>query len=311
MSGLHRICCCGAPPSCDDCTGCFGSSYIATGIGGVITWNKSDIGTLCESVCLNPEEANKTEYIVTLTVTQIGSWTMTRRTVGAACCYSGAGDLDVDYTIRIIRTARCCAQSPAVTLTKDDTYSGTQTVPACITVVPVCNTATGQCRFVHTLRICSFPVQNIEYMDEIDAGDCATGLEIGEEPLSRYGLWVSGACQTWETTHEALNLITGLDWSWQGWGCSAVDGGCDATCVQTFGNSTIPNGPFSLVFAPEWVSEPAECADVLAIANFIVGSWYDCGETPIKEADPYFSFDYQQDCCVGEGQGSISRPIYA
>ena len=307
MSGLHRICCCGAPPSCDDCTGCgFASSYIATGINGVMTWNKSQLGTVCLSLCLDYEESNKTSFDVSLTISQPSAWTMTRQGT-TSCCYRGSGALNISYTIRIIRYARCCAQEPPVTLVQDETYSGTQAVDACLTVVPICDFATGVCKWEHTLRICNFPIQNIQLMDEIDVDDCIAGLAVGDEPLSRHGLWITGACQQWWSTYEALSTIGSTDRQWRGWVCNETT--CGTVC-SPIGMSTMANGPFSLALYNEWISEPNNCANP-AIFTRIIGSWLDCDSALIKEAQPYWSFDYQSDCCVGEGQGQIGPPIYA
>ena len=309
MSGLHRICCCGAPPSCDDCTGCdFGTSYTVSNIQGQISWEKNDVGTVCLTPCLDVEESNRTDISVSLTLTQ-GTWSaLTRQaTEGGGCCYVASGTINVSYTITIIRTARCCAQSPAVTLTMTDTYSGTKTTNGCLSVAAICDLESGQCSWEHVIRICGFPIQNIELMDEIDSDDCIIGLEIGEEPTSRFGLRVSGACYTWRSPYLAPNLILTQQMTEAGWGCTQDGcGGCDGTN----GNTTLPQGPFSLVLGAEWIATPDLCEDYLAMGG-IIGSWTDCNENLIKGAQPWFNFENEQDCCYNQASSGFGPPDYA
>lgn len=309
MSGLHRICCCGAPPSCDDCTGCdFGTSYTVSNINGSVSWEKFDVGTVCQTICLDYEESNKTEISVALTFTQ-GAWTALTRTAteGGGCCYVAGGVLNVSYSINIIRTARCCAQVPPVTLVKDDTYSGTHATDACLSVIAICDPESGQCVWEHTLRVCGFPIQNIELMDEIDVDDCLAGLAIDEEPLSRYGLRVSGACYTWRSPYLAPNLITVSQMQPLGFICA--EAGC-SDCDATNGNTTLAAGPFSLVLGAEWIDEPDNCEDYLSMGGFI-GSWLDCAEATIKGAQPWFSGEFYFDCCYVNVNGGFAPPNYA
>lgn len=307
MSGLHRICCCGAPPSCDDCTGCdFGTSYTVSNIQGQISWDKSNKGALCQECSGYDGASNLTEYTVSLTLTQ-GTWSaLTRQaTEGSGCCYVASGVINVSYSIIITRSARCCQQDPPVTLSITDTFSGTRATTACLSVIAICDLETGQCSWEHVIRICGFPIANVQIMEQISDEDCAAGLEIGEEPLSRFGMRISGACYTWRSPYLAPNLILTQQMAEQGWGCSGDGcGGCDPIT----GNSTIPDGPFSLVLGTEWIDTPDPCENYI---SGIVGSWTDCGGNLIKGAQPWLNFENETDCCYNQASSGFGPPDYA
>ena len=305
MSGLHRICCCGDPPTCDTCTGCFASSYVVSNLSGFISWEKSDLGPICAQCSGYDGGSNNTGYSVTLNITQ-GAWSALTRVGTTGCCYYAAGTFNVSYTVTITRVARCCLQEPEVTLETVHNYSGTTSTAGCLFVYPVCDFATGQCKFVHQLHVCSFPIQNVETMIEISDGDCQSGLEIGEEPLARYGLVVTGGCYVWGSPHKPLNLILSTEMVPGGWTCFS-EAAC-GTCNWTEGNSTLNNGPFSLWFTEEWTIEPDVC---VAPSGYIIGSWYLCGDQSLaKTVQPWFYGEVTTDCCYLNVGGGLGPPDY-
>ena len=278
-----------------------------TNISATISWSKSFKGPLCSPCSGYDYASNVVDYIVSVSLSIGSPWTMNKLSLGSgACYYMGQGDVTAIYSVRRIHTAQCCDQSPAVVLTDDVTTSGTFVTDGCLTVKPWCDPGIGDCSWRHELRICNFPLENIEWMEWIDGDDCFLGLTEGEEPLARHGLWLTGCSYSWLSTYENLATITLIEYTPLGWlSLWGVEG--ETACDQ-WGNFTETQGPFSIALSSEWSSDPESCNPDLVPT---IGSWTDCGENQISGSYPVGDVDYDSTCCNVQFAGGINPPLYA
>jgi len=262
----HVWCCCD-PQVCPlMCT--FASSYAMGGMSGTLNavWQER-VSVDCPLCSAGTDADIVNDYELGVTWNQTGSVTLTRyATSGGGCCYAASGNLAVNWSFRSAQDLTCCAGNPAYVCSLENTYTGSDNVPFCYTVV--CAQVQSVNYWLHSLTVCDFSCQVIDQLDEACSDPTCDAL-----PIERVGLRLLGARYSWYSTMKAPNLLLSIDWTAIGVCgplayCGIEYAGQDPentneTCMNRVAQDTLTFGPFSPIFVADWGSgpEPIDCSN--------------------------------------------------
>lgn len=261
-----RACCCGSPGtvcagSCD-----FDTSYALSGLYVSLNYVTSYKSGSCEA-CSDYDGTNvQTEIAYTVTGSQSTSCTLTRSTdENGRCCYKGAGQMRMDWSLDKPETYFCCGAIPKPVCIRSDFHSGrVNSVPFCYSVVclegadsPFPNETSV---WYHTLWICNFPLSNAGFA-RLDDEECDT-YDCNSVSLDRYRLMARGASYAWYTKYKPLDQIFAPD------RIAEPCGNLFRRCAVTVPETCYPDdlaftqgGPFSLYRIAETPTAPDPCTE--------------------------------------------------
>ena len=268
----HRWCCCTPTPPTTCAETCnFATSYRLTNLTGSFSGNRIARGAIanpCQlSAChVDQEEAGwygcNSMFDLSVSWTQPARASLARSTVsGGACCYQANGNLEITWSFTVTERHACCVPSPDIICDNQDTVSGSMLVPFCLTVTCMVNAYGANDGWLHTLSICSFPMGNIEVLndDVCDTEICAAAT---------VGAMCAGMSWSWKTPIKALNTLVPSDYTALGYcvpgkSCSSVrEGGTigQDPCMYNVTLNTQLNGPFSVAAIADYQTPPATCS---------------------------------------------------
>ena len=167
MSNWTYACCCegGSCADCAESNTCYDTSYVIPAIDLTYTFSRNAANVRPCNQC--GQSCGFAEYTITARV--LAQDLVVQRVgpvggPGGPCCYAWRGQVDVEYSLDLTVTRRCVGTNcPRVW---QDSWSGTNTVDACIDVVclecgnhEACGKTWTQERvWMHSLRVCDFDV---------------------------------------------------------------------------------------------------------------------------------------------------------
>lgn len=304
MAAHHFACCwsCENPlPVCEQSCDC-ATSYLVTGIAFSFSFTKDNRDIDCDPCPYPAGFQSQSSYNITVVGQQYANIAITRYGSGSTCYYQGTGAIEITYTVES-ETRLVCCKTPdgGIPTVLDDTLSqswtGTLTVPVCITVRcveadtanPEPSTACNGVGFpgaewVHTLAICGFPISPNWSRLEFDYGGVAPGLPAQcqsagavispvEMPTS---LWMNRAVISWRSKLKCLDdLVTGDATLVLGACGSNPDGDPEVALCENYFH-VADCGPFSVgtIAAYDEQEPPEPCEINLAPENPPTGSLF-------------------------------------
>jgi hypothetical protein len=326
MSNFAYACCCESQ-SCEDCAAsntCYDTSYVIPAIDIIYTFSRNAANLRPCEQC--GQSCGFAEYTITARVLAQDLVVQRVSPAGLPCCYSWRGQVDVEYSLELSVTRRCVGTNcPRVWL---DSWSGTNTVDACIDVVclgcgnfEACGKTWTQERvWAHTLRVCDFDVtcsgdrNGLIGVNPSDPSTLACLLYTTDcdpqvaEPCVDCSvpgrLWCAGGAVTYYSDGGPLDAVGTL--RCKGWKANALCGeDCDVHQNWT------QVGPWSASFLEE-----CDQGGILKQCEGYSGAQYptrgfgaqidgwlnsDCGSVDESVTAFCFDVDYLQAGCSGQG----------
>jgi hypothetical protein len=290
----HRMqCCCEGAP-CDECsiaTTCYDTSYVIPDIDILYTFSYQpsnvDPCNLCGQIC------GHIGYEIECRITAQNLVVTRRGGVSAPCCYFWRGDVDVEYTLTVSAVRRCVGTNCPRNWTQ--VFTGSRQVPACIDVTclecttwDACGKTYTESAWMHTLRICSFGVANVNVdgLNSVDSNgnpacypwytDCdPQAVEPCVDCTVARGLWCRGGAVTYISARDPLDAITTMHcWGWR------TGQLCGEDCEVDNLWEPFP-GPFSAYIGEELDAQGENTCD---IPGGSVGSY--ARDFPTRSANP-------------------------